>query len=159
MTTMSRRRATLGAGMAALLAGLSLWPAAAQATAPMRYQARLLAQASIADSMNIKTTKPSALQLVTITIQPGGNGGWHSHDAFVLVAVKRGTATFYDGDDPTCTPHYYPAGTGVTENAGPSHVHITRNEGAVPLVYDVVVIVPAGGSAVLDKPRPGNCPF
>ena len=105
----------------------------------------------------IDTKGSSDLHVIQNTITPGGNFGWHSHPGPSLVIVKSGTATFYMADDPTCTPHVVPAGSGFID-AG-SDVHIVRNEGSVDLVTVVVSLVPAGATRRIDKPAPGNCPF
>jgi quercetin dioxygenase-like cupin family protein len=73
------------------------------------------------------------------------------------VIVKSGTATFYEGDDPTCTPHVIPTGASLFEPAG--DVHIVRNEGTEPLVNVVVQVVPTGAPRLISVPSPGNCPF
>jgi len=36
-----------------------------------------------------------------ITFAPGGQSGWHTHPGPVIVLVKSGTFTLYDGDDPS----------------------------------------------------------
>lgn len=105
----------------------------------------------------IMTTGVSDLHVVQVTIQPGGTLGWHSHLGPSFVTVKSGTATFYDGDDPTCTPDVVPAGSGLFEPAG--DVHIVRNEGSEPLVNVVVQLLPAGAPRLIPAHRPGNCPF
>jgi quercetin dioxygenase-like cupin family protein len=105
----------------------------------------------------IKTKGVSDLYMTEVTIQPGGTLGWHSHPGLSFVIVKSGTATFYDGDDPSCTPHVIQAGQTAFEPEG--HIHIVRNEGAVPLVNDVVQLVPQGAPRLISQPDPGNCPF
>jgi len=105
--------------------------------------------------LNVKGA--SDLYVLQNTITPGGNFGWHSHPGPSLVIVKSGTATFYEGDDPTCTPHVVSAGSGFIDNG--QDTHIVRNEGSVDLVTVVVSIVPAGFSRRIDQPSPGKCPF
>jgi hypothetical protein len=61
----------------------------------------------------IETKGLSDLHIVQVTIDPGGTLGWHSHLGPSFVIVKSGTATFYEGDDPTCTPHVFPAGSSL----------------------------------------------
>jgi hypothetical protein len=73
------------------------------------------------------------------------------------VIVKSGTATFYLGDDPTCTPHVVPAGSRFVDQGG--DVHVVRNEGSVDLVTVVASLIPAGAARRIDEPSPGNCPF
>jgi quercetin dioxygenase-like cupin family protein len=105
----------------------------------------------------IKTKGLSDLHVVQVTIQPGGTLGWHSHPGPSFVIVKSGTATFYHGDDPTCTPHLIPTGSSLFEPAG--NVHIVRNEGSDPLVNVVVQLLPTGAPRLISEPSPGNCPF
>lgn len=110
------------------------------------------------DDVKLKTKGDSDVYVVQNTVQAGGHSGWHTHPGPSLITVKEGTATFYDGDDPTCTPQVFPAGTG-TIDPGDGHIHILRNEGSVPLVTVTVQIVPAGADRRIDAPAPGNCPF
>ena len=104
----------------------------------------------------IKTKGVSDVYFTQVTIQPGGTLGWHSHPGLSFVIVKSGTATFYDGDDQTCTPHVFSAGQTAFEPEG--HIHIVRNEGDVPLVNVVMQIVPQGAPRLISQPSPGNCP-
>lgn len=108
--------------------------------------------------VKLKTKGDSDVYVVQNTVQAGGHSGWHTHPGPSLITVKEGTATFYDGDDPTCTPQVFPAGTG-TIDPGDGHIHILRNEGSVPLVTVTVQMVPAGADRRIDAPAPGNCPF
>jgi len=91
------------------------------------------------------------------TFVPGGRIGWHKHPGPSLVTVISGTATFYHGDDPTCTPQLYPAGTGFIDSG--DDIHDLHNEGSVNLEVVVVSIVPEGAPRRIDVPSPGNCPF
>jgi quercetin dioxygenase-like cupin family protein len=106
---------------------------------------------------HIKTKGASDLHVIQNTIIPGGTFGWHSHPGPSLVIVKAGTATFYMGDDPTCTPHVVPTGSGFVDNG--NDVHVVRNEGTVDLVTVVASLIPAGATRRIDEPDPGNCPF
>ena len=96
--------------------------------------------------------------MVTSTIAPGGHTGWHTHAGPSLITVQAGTATAYEGDDPTCTPRVYAAGSGFIDQ-GDGHAHILRNEGDVELVTVAVQILPAGAERRIDTPDPGTCPF
>jgi quercetin dioxygenase-like cupin family protein len=93
----------------------------------------------------------------TVTFAPGGFSGWHSHPGPVIVSVKSGTLTFYEGNDPSCTPHVIPAGTGFDEPGG--DVHIARNESTENLTINATYIVPQNAPQRIDQPTPGNCPF
>ena len=94
-----------------------------------------------------------------IVIAPGGHTGWHSHPGPVVVLIKSGQMSFYDGDDPTCTARTYSAGEAFVDS-GQGHVHIARNEGSENLeVWAVYFDVPPGGAFRIDAPSPGNCSF
>src|SRR5215468_8845566 len=102
---------------------------------------------------------PTDTVVTTTTIAPGGSTGWHSHPGPAFIVVTQGTLTVYDGNDPACTPHQYGQGSGFVD-PGFGHVHIARNEGAVPVtVVQTYLDVPPGGSPRIDAPAPGNCPF
>lgn len=103
-----------------------------------------------------KTDLDVAVQ--TITFQPGGQSGWHSHPGPVLITVASGTMTFYDGDDPTCTPIVRTAGQGFVDGGG-TDAHIARNESAAPATNVVVYLAPKGAPLRIDRPAPGNCTF
>lgn len=97
------------------------------------------------------------LAVATATTPPGSTG-WHWHPGPSVVLVKSGTASVYQGHDPTCTPVRYSIGSGFTEPAGRAHVHMVRNEGAEPLVLQVFQIVPAGALRRIDAPANPACP-
>ena len=100
----------------------------------------------------IKTRGLSDVYVTHLKIVPGGHGGWHSHPGPSVIAVKAGTATFYDDCDRALTPHVYPAGTGFVEDAG--CVHILVNEGNIDLEVVVVQLVPSGAPRRIDEPAP-----
>jgi quercetin dioxygenase-like cupin family protein len=126
--------------------------------APVAQFDEINAKAKIGEwKARIKTKGVSDLHVVQVTIQPGGTLGWHSHPGLSFVIVKSGTATIYEGDDPTCTPHVLPTGSSLFEPAG--DVHIVRNEGSVPLVNVVMQLTPTGAPRLISEPSPGNCPF
>jgi quercetin dioxygenase-like cupin family protein len=129
----------------------------AQAVPALGVAADVLAQSRVDAHFNITTEQPSDIMVAKATFAPGSNGGWHSHGGSVIVAVTKGIATFYDGDDPHCQPHQVGPGQGLVEP--PGHVHITRNEGSEPLELYVTYVLPAGNTPDTDVPAPGNCPF
>jgi hypothetical protein len=101
---------------------------------------------------------PSDVYIVRNTVPPGGYSGWHTHPGPSVVSVTAGTATVYDGDDPSCTPVKYPAGTGFID-PGDGHVHMVRNEGTVDLVVVAFQVIPTGAARRIDAPAPGYCGF
>jgi hypothetical protein len=76
-----------------------------------------------------------------------------------VFTVSAGTLTMYEGDDPSCTPQLFPAGTGSIEADSPAHNHLLRNETNSVAQTIVTFIVPVGASLRTDLPDPGNCPF
>jgi quercetin dioxygenase-like cupin family protein len=108
--------------------------------------------------VQIKVKGLSDVYIVTNRVVPGGHSGWHTHPGPSVVSVKSGTATVYDGDDPTCTPQIYHAGTGFVDPGG-GHVHLVRNEGSVDLELVAFQVIPLGAQRRIDAPSPGNCPF
>lgn len=107
--------------------------------------------------IRIVADMPADVYVVTNTVLPGGNSGWHTHPGPSIVSVKSGTATVYDGDDSSCTPVIYPAGTGFVD-AGGGHVHMVRNAGTVQLELIAFQMVPAGAQRRIDASNPGFCP-
>jgi quercetin dioxygenase-like cupin family protein len=96
---------------------------------------------------------------VTNTVKPGGHSGWHTHPGPTLITVSKGTATYYDGDDPTCTPHVVPAGQGFIDMPGNGHFHLVRNaEPNVVLELIAFQIIPAGEPRRIDVAAPSQCP-
>jgi mannose-6-phosphate isomerase-like protein (cupin superfamily) len=93
----------------------------------------------------------------TITFQPGGQSGWHSHPGPVFISVVSGEMTFYMGDDPECKPTVRRAGEGFLDTG--DHTHIARNESGQPATNVVTYFVPPGAPLRIDQPNPGNCPF
>lgn len=86
-----------------------------------------------------------------ITIAPGGTTGWHHHDGPVLGIVRAGTLTHPGAD---CAPVIFPTGSLIDEPPGPDHMHVGRNLGAVPVILDVVYLVPIGAPLFEDVPAP-----
>lgn len=109
---------------------------------------------------DLKFSTRDAIDVATqsITITPGGHTGWHSHPGPVFVTIAAGTMTFYDADDPTCTPILYETGDSFVDRGG-GHVHIARNEGTTNLVLSATYLVPVGAAVRTDAANPGNCPF
>ena len=100
----------------------------------------------------IKTKGTSDIYVSTITIQPGGHGGWHSHPGPSIIMVKSGEATIYDACHDPVSQHVYGAGTAFVEDA--ECVHIVQNEGTSVLEIVVLQIVPAGAPRRIDESAP-----
>jgi hypothetical protein len=133
--------------------------AVALATPSSGFTTVLLARSSLAERLKIQTHPHQITDIVvqSVAIAPGGQSGWHYHPGPILVAVKSGTITLYDGDDPTCTPRTVSAGAAFVEE--PGHVHLARNEEATTEQHVSTYILPLGAPTRVDAPDPGNCPF
>jgi quercetin dioxygenase-like cupin family protein len=84
---------------------------------------------------------------------PGGSTGWHAHPYPVFITVISGEVTFYERDDPTCSPHVVHAGEGYVDD-GVGHIGINRT--SQPAVDVSVIMAPVGGAfrTELDAPGP-----
>jgi quercetin dioxygenase-like cupin family protein len=102
-------------------------------------------------SIKLKKEGLSDVYMTHLKLAPGAHGGWHSHPGPSIIAVKAGTATFYD-DCVDFIPQRFPAGTGFVEDAG--CVHLLVNEGDVDLEVVVVQIVPRGAPRRIDEANP-----
>ncbi len=109
----------------------------------------------------ISTQGDSDLYVQQNTWLPGGTTGWHTHPGPSFVIVTQGSITVYDGNDPTCTPHVYTAGTANNAfiDPGDGHVHLVRNETGAVAQAIAVQLIPSGSVRRQDAPDPGNCSF
>ena len=69
----------------------------------------------------------------------GGSTGWHTHPGPVFINVIQGQVTFYEADDPTCTPHVVSAGQGYVDTG---RGHLGRNETGLPAKDVTVILAP-----------------
>ena len=97
--------------------------AAAPATAPDRplltpasgSVSTLLGRATLNEGFSVRREAPGwamdveAWPALDVAVQridfpPGSHSGWHMHPGPVFIQVVAGTMTFYESDDPACTP-------------------------------------------------------
>jgi quercetin dioxygenase-like cupin family protein len=86
--------------------------------------------------------------------------GWHSHPGPVFIQVVQGAVTFYEGNDPNCTPRVVQAGESYLDLG--DHPHIGRNETDQPAQDLVVLFGPPGIPSTgfrIEEAVPGNCSF
>jgi hypothetical protein len=81
-----------------------------------------------------------------------GHTGWHAHPYPVFVTVISGQVTFYEYDDPTCTPIVVSAGQGYVDSG---HGHIGRNESGQAAVDVSVIMAPVGAAFRTELAAPG----
>lgn len=110
----------------------------------------------VVETLSQNTVDGTEYVVTRITVAPGAGTGWHYHPGEVFGFISEGTMTHYDGG---CTVDtVYPAGAPVKEGVGPGFVHNGRNEGATPLVMEVVYINPVGAPKSVEVPGPAGCP-
>jgi quercetin dioxygenase-like cupin family protein len=94
--------------------------------------------------------------LDAITIQPGGNFGWHVHGAPVAVVVTSGTLTVFDPKVRGCAPFTVSKGQSFVEPA--NHVHLARNDGTTKVtLYAFYLGFKDPSRANIAKPQPSSC--
>jgi quercetin dioxygenase-like cupin family protein len=156
-------------GLMVCIAAASLGPRKAAFATPSSGFTSTTVTASGVPEITLKTLSPthqvrirteglSDVHVTTNVVVPGGTSGWHTHPGPSIVVVKSGTATVYDGDDPTCTPQVYEAGSAFIDIGG-GDVHLVRNENTVNLETMAFQIVPAAATRRIDAPSPGFCGF
>jgi hypothetical protein len=82
----------------------------------------------------------------------GSTTGWHSHPGPVFITVTQGQLTYYEYDDPACTPHVVSMGQGFVDDG---RGHIVRNESGQPAQDVSVIIAPVGGAFRGELVAPG----
>ena len=113
----------------------------------------VIGRATVSDNIKINTKaiklhakEPFDIITQTVTFQPGGTSGWHSHPGPVFVIVKTGTVTVYDA---SCQPRRYTAGQGFLEGPEPA---VVRNEGPTVSENVATLLVPVGQPARTEAP-------
>lgn len=100
--------------------------------------------------------KTGSMILDRITVEPGGNFGWHTHPAPVAVVVTAGTLTVYDPTVAGCKPFKVSKGQSFVEPA--NHVHLARNDGKTAVtLYAMYLGLPKAVQQNLAAARPTGC--
>ncbi|MEU4500387.1 cupin domain-containing protein [Streptomyces sp. NPDC024089] len=89
----------------------------------------------------------------TITVEPGGSTGWHTHRGRLIAVVRSGTLTRTLDD---CSVEETPEGSSFIEPSGADHRHIGRNLGTEPVVLWVTYLLPEG-SELSDDAEAVDC--
>lgn len=106
--------------------------------------------------MILKTKSATDMGTDEITLQGGGQTGWHTHPAAVFVTVISGSIVWYDGTNAMCPGTTYSAGQSFIENAFVIHNALNGSQGT-PAVFIAMHVNPTGVPFVTGKPQPGNC--
>lgn len=139
----------------ACAAALGFVPAAAVATPGSGVSGTVVAKGTSEGKLKVKTPNGRTdVTFRTITVDPGGSTGWHTHRGQLIAVVKSGTLTRTLDD---CSVEVTPAGTSFIEPSGAGHRHIGRNLGTEPVVLWVTYLLPEG-SELSDDADAVDCP-
>jgi len=154
---------TMGAGLALALA-VAGWAVLVRAEPATGVTPKVLAR-GLYEPFKVKTDSSSPIDFqakaksqVDIVVRQhdyvdGGSTGWHSHPGPVFITVTQGQLTFYEADDPTCTPKIVNAGEGYVDNG---HGHLGRNESGAAAQDISVILAPPGQPFRTDLPANAN---
>ena len=140
------------------LAGLVLVAALALAAAATASAPPIVAKAMAVGHMQATTihAQTGTAVLDAITIQPGGNFGWHVHGAPVAVVVTGGTLTVFDPSVQGCEPFKVSKGQSFVEPA--NHIHLARNDGTTKVtLYAFYMGIGKPSQANIAKSQPKGC--
>ncbi|MFE4328331.1 cupin domain-containing protein [Streptomyces sp. NPDC056831] len=133
---------------------LGFVPAAAVATPGSGVSGTVVAKGTSVGKLKVKTPNGRTdVTFRTITVEPGGSTGWHTHGGQLVAVVKSGTLTRTLDD---CSVEVTPAGSSFIEPSGSAHRHIGRNLGTEPVVLWVTYLLPEG-SALSDDADAVDC--
>lgn len=105
----------------------------------------------------VESRGPVDLIVRTHDYAPGSSTGWHTHPGPVFITVLEGAVTFYDYDDPSCTPKVVKKGEGYVDTG---HGHLGRNEAGAAAKDVTVFFAPVAQSFRGELPAPGpRCKF
>ena len=99
-----------------------------------------------ADRIKFQTKGDTDVVVQTITYDPGGFSGWHTHPGFVLGTMESGALTIQVG----CSTHTYSAGQAFVESG--TDPIMARNLAGTPTVIRASFIVPKGVPTRRDVP-------
>ena len=100
------------------LAGVTLTSGAVHATPPSQLTQVLLTRGTNVSNGTIPLHVGTDVAMATITVQPGGSSGWHSHPGGAIIVVKEGTLTVYESIGKHCEVETYSAGQAFIERPG-----------------------------------------
>lgn len=150
------------------LLGFGIFVAGTYAEPPSGVSANVLARGTY-DSFNVRSdprgeifnfrahsAAPIDILVRQHDYQPHSTTGWHVHPGPVLITVTRGKLTYYDVDDPTCTPRVAEANTPTNAFVDDGHGHVVRNETGEPAQDISVITAPVGGAFRTNLPERAN---
>ena len=105
--------------------------------------------------IDIKSSPAFDVAVQSIIFPVGSSSGWHTHPGPVFIQVTSGTMTFYQADDPSCTPIVRTAGQGYLDLG--IHPHIAVNESGAQAENLVTYFAPPGATLKIMASAPPDC--
>jgi tellurite resistance-related uncharacterized protein len=154
------------------LLGLAAFVAVTNAEPPSGVTPTLLARGHY-DSFNVRSdphgpiadfrahsTEPIDIIVRQHDYLPGSTTGWHQHPGPVFITVTKGTLTYYEYNDTTCTPHVVSANSPNNAFVDTGDGHVVRNETDQPAQDISVITASVGGAFRTNLPAPNSyCGF
>jgi len=92
------------------------------------------------DRLKFQTKDPADVATFSVTYDPLGFSGWHTHPGIVIVVVNSGSVIRQVG----CNVHTYTAGESFVESDEQPVGQVTNPSDAIPAVLTVMQITPHG---------------
>jgi quercetin dioxygenase-like cupin family protein len=102
------------------------------------------------DRLKFQTKEPADLATFTVTYDPGGFSGWHTHPGILFVTVQSGSVERTVG----CESHVYNAGDVFVESDAQPSGQVRNASSTNPAVLYVTQIVPQGSLRRIDADAP-----
>lgn len=103
-----------------------------------------------ADRIKFQTKDQADVLMQTVTFQPHGNSGWHTHPGFGIVIVESGHVTHHDAN---CQATIYGPHESFVESGTDPHMVSNDSDTATATVY-ATFIAPAGSPFRLEATPP-----
>lgn len=100
--------------------------------------------------LQLRTNMDADMTVTTITVAPGGNVGWHTHNGPVFIVVRKGILTLLDGE---CFVREVGPGETVLEQGSGLHNGYNRSL-TVNVEFAAVAFAPHGVPQRVDMPAP-----
>ncbi|MEW6475220.1 MAG: cupin domain-containing protein [Actinomycetota bacterium] len=133
------------------------WPAAGASPAS-GFSRSGLGRGVVTRGASIGVREATDVVVDAVTIEPGGQTGWHTHPGPEVLVVTRGVLTFRRSDGKTCLTEQVRAGQAFV-GAAAGELHAAHNEGAEDTEFVVTFFdVPPGDPPRQDADPPSGCP-
>lgn len=106
-------------------------------------------------SIDIKARPATDVAVQRIVFPVGASSGWHMHPGPVFIQVVYGTMTFYEADDPTCSPIIRTKGQGYLDLGLNGHMAVNQSSDSV--VNVVTYFAPPGATLKIPMDAPAAC--